>query len=222
MDWLIYFGTSPLKNQNNGPIIAVNVHKKLQLKNHFFPIKLLTGIINVWIYVPGCNIKFWHSDNVKIYCRLFRLIGWWFEYQSKAPPISSGYGILTFLFGIYHDGKILFVKTLEMLLPAVVSGYHRMSWSGGWSNGLWSSFLRAAQYWQTVPSIPTQLIILNVFEVFALLNIVQFWKHLTSFPNDNGFLKHCFSDAGADCWEWCGREKFDDSEILPGNVHQGT
>ena len=47
----------------------------------------------------------------------------------KAPPISRGYGILTFLFGIYHDGKILFVKTLEMLLPAVVSGYHRMSWA---------------------------------------------------------------------------------------------
>ena len=131
-------------------------------------------------------------------------------------------GIITFLFVIYHDAKILFGKTLEILLPAVVSGYQRMSWSGGWSQGLWSSFLRAAQYWQTVPSIPTQLIILNVLEVFAMLNIVQFWKHLTSFPNVNGFLKHRFSDAGADCWEWCGGEKFDDSEILPGHVHQGT
>ena len=66
-------------------------------------------------------------------------------------------GIITFLFVIYHDAKILFVKTLEILLPAVVSGYQRMSWAGGWSQGLWSSFLRAAQYWQTVPSIPTQL-----------------------------------------------------------------
>ena len=47
---------------------------------------------------------------------------------------SAVKGIITFLFVIYHDAKILFVKTLEILLPAVVSGYQWMSWSAsGWS-----------------------------------------------------------------------------------------
>ena len=210
-----------MKNQINGPIIAVNVQKKCNWKNTFFR-------LNYWQELLMCEfmsrVVTLNSDTLIMSKFIVACFAWsaGSSISVKAPPISIGYGTLTFLFGIYHDGKILFVKTLEMLLPAVVSGYHRMSWSGGWSQGLWSSFLRAAQYWQTVPSIPTQLIILNVLEVFALLNIVQFWKHLTSFPNANGFLKHCFSDAGADCWEWCGGEKFDDSEILPGNIHQGT
>ena len=75
---------------------------------------------------------------------------------------------------MYHFRQIFFVKTLEIFC-SVVSRYHTTKCHDGVGGllDLWSSFLRA-QYWQTLPSIPTQLIISNVSEVFALLNIVNF------------------------------------------------